>query len=69
MLHDKAFDIGIICLTDDLAVRVSKKYPSDTDPFFRDALLAYDGKPINVPEKFRPNPDFLAYHRDHIFGG
>jgi predicted restriction endonuclease len=69
MLHDKAFDIGIICLTDDLTVRVSKRYPSDTDPFFRDALLAYDGKPINVPEKFRPNPDFLAYHREHIFGG
>lgn len=69
MLHDKAFDIGIICLTDDLTVRVSKKYPSDTDPFFRDAVLAYDGKPINVPEKFRPNTDFLAYHREHIFGG
>lgn len=69
MLHDKAFDIGIICLTDDLTVRVSKRYPSDTDPFFRDALLAYDGKPINVPEKFRPNTDFLAYHREHIFEG
>ncbi|MFM9880933.1 MAG: HNH endonuclease [Burkholderiaceae bacterium] len=69
MLHDKAFDIGIICLTDDLTVRVSKRYPSDTDPFFREALLAYDGKPINAPEKFRPNPDFLAYHRQHIFGG
>lgn len=69
MLHDKAFDIGIICLTDDLTVCVSKRYASETDPFFRDALLAYDGKSINVPEKFRPNPDFLAYHRKHIFGG
>lgn len=69
MLHDKAFDIGIICLTDDLTVRVSKRYPGDTNPFFRDALLAYDGKPINLPEKFRPNLDFLAYHREHVFGG
>jgi putative restriction endonuclease len=69
MLHDKAFDIGIICLTDDLTVRVSKRYASDTDPFFRNALLAYDGKPISIPEKFRPNPNFLAYHRAHIFGG
>lgn len=67
MLHDKAFDIGIICLTDNLTVRVSKKYKSNTDPFFGNTLLAYDGKSINVPEKFRPNPAFLAYHREHIF--
>lgn len=67
MLHDKAFDIGIICITDDLTVRVSRKHEEADDPFFRSALLAYDGKQISVPEKFRPNPDFLAYHRDHIF--
>jgi len=69
MLHDKAFDIGIIGLNDDLTVCVSKKYASVSDHFFRSALLAYDGKPINVPEKFRPNPAFLAYHREHIFVG
>ena len=67
MLHDKAFDIGIICLTDDLTVRVSKKYKQSNDQFFCDTLIAYDGKTINVPEKFRPNPAFLAYHREHIF--
>lgn len=69
MLHDKAFDIGIICLNDDLTVCVSKKYESIADPFFSSALLAYDGKPIAVPEKFRPDPAFLAYHREHIFCG
>ncbi len=69
MLHDKAFDIGIICIADDLTVRVSRKHEKVDDPFFRSALLAYDGKQISVPEKFRPNPDFLAYHRDHIFEG
>lgn len=69
MLHDKAFDIGIICLNDDLTVRVSKKYTGEKDPFFRDALLAYDRVMINIPEKFKPNPDFLAYHREHIFEG
>ncbi len=67
MLHDKAFDIGIICIADDLTVRVSRKHEKVDDPFFRSALLAYDGKQISLPEKFRPNPDFLAYHRDHIF--
>ncbi len=69
MLHDKAFDIGIICIADDFTVRVSRKHEKADDPFFRSALLAYDGKQINLPEKFRPNPDFLTYHRDHIFEG
>lgn len=69
MLHDKAFDIGIICVAGDLTVRVSRKHQKADDQFFHSALLAYDGRPISLPEKFRPNPDFLAYHREHIFEG
>ena len=68
MLHDKAFDTGIICLTEDLKVQVAKEYRENTDSYFRDAILAYEGMTINVPkQKFRPNPDFLAYHRENIF--
>ncbi len=66
-LHDKAFDIGIICVASDFTVRVSRKFERSTNPFFRAAVLAYEGKPINLPEKFSPNPAFLAYHREHIF--
>ena len=67
MLHDKAFDIGIICVTEKLTVHVSRKLQGLKDPFFDTALLAYDGRPISLPEKFQPNLDFLAYHRENIF--
>ena len=67
MLHDKAFDIGIITIAEDMTVHVSQKYFTDTDQFFRSALLAYNGKPIALPEKFRPDSEFLTYHRQHIF--
>lgn len=67
MLHDKAFDIGIICVTKKLTVHVSSKFQKSKDTFFGTALLAYEGRPINLPEKFQPNLDFLAYHRENIF--
>ena len=67
MLHDKAFDIGIITINDDMTVRVSQKKPASDDNFYVAALLSYDGKPISLPEKFRPSSDFLAYHREHVF--
>jgi predicted restriction endonuclease len=67
MLHDKAFDTGIITIAGDMTVSVSRKYMNKTDHFFDLALLAYDGKPIVLSDKFRPDDEFLAYHREHVF--
>lgn len=67
MLHDKAFDVGIITITENMTVMVSRKQASQEDQFFDLSLLAYDGKPIALPEKFAPHGEFLAYHRQHIF--
>ena len=64
MLHDKAFDVGILTIAEDMTVRVSRKNATDADHFFKSALLAYDGKPIALPEKFRPRAEFLAHHRN-----
>lgn len=66
MLHDKAFDIGIITINEDMTVRVSQK-ARVKDDFYVTALLNYDGASISLPEKFQPHADFLAYHREHIF--
>ena len=66
-LHDKAFDAGIITLTDDLTVRVSNKQSVFSDQFFVNAIGVFDGKPIRAPEKFSPDRKFLAYHRKHVF--
>lgn len=66
-LHDKAFDAGLLTITEDMRVKVSEKNLHKDDVFFRNALLLYSGSPISVPEKFFPNRDFLAYHREHIF--
>ncbi len=67
MLHDKAFDIGMMTISEDMTVSVSRKYAEKTDIFFNSAILAYDGKPISLPEKFMPHAKFLVYHRKHVF--
>jgi len=67
MLHDKAFDIGILTILEDMTIKVSQKCTENTDQFFKSALLDYDGKPIFSPKKFKPNAEFLAYHREYVF--
>jgi putative restriction endonuclease len=69
MLHDKAFDAGIITITEDMTVHVSQKHAINADHFFNSALLAYDGKPLALPKKFNPHAEFLSYHRQHVFEG
>ena len=64
-LHDRAFDAGLLTVADDMTVRVSPAYRDDE--FFSTAVVAYHGKPIRLPEKFSPDPSFLAYHREKIF--
>lgn len=69
MLHDKAFDTGIITIDDDMTVRVSQNHAPKNDQFFASSIEHYEGKTISLPEKFTPNGEFLAYHREYIFKG
>ena len=64
-LHDRAFDAGLLTINDDMTVRVSPAYSDDE--FFSTAVAAYHGRPIRLPERFHPDREFLAYHRERIF--
>ena len=68
-LHDKAFDIGLITIDDDLTVRVSRQETERGDEFFLAAIEKYNGKQIRLPLMYEPGREFLAYHREHIFQG
>ena len=69
ILHDKAFDLGMITINDDMTVRVSRKDFRVRNKFFVTALRNYGGKSIELPDKFQPHENFLAYHRERIFTG
>ena len=67
MLHDKAFDAGMLTIAEDMTVCVSRKYAKKGDTFYGSALLAYDGQLMKMPEKFVPASEFLTYHRESVF--
>lgn len=67
VLHDKAFDTGIITVRDDMTVQVSHKHSVRNDKFFSESIAHYDGQSITLPEKFMPDREFLSYHRERIF--
>lgn len=68
-LHHRAFDAGVITIGDDMEVYVAPRYASSGDEFFANAIGRYQGSVINMPERFTPNREFLAYHREHVFQG
>lgn len=58
-----AFDKGFFTIEDDYTIRVH-------DEVLSEYLNKYNGKSIYVPSDdfFKPNKEFLDYHRTHIFG-
>ena len=66
MLHDKALDTGIIAIQDNMTIMISKRIKSKDD-FYKNTIECYEGKEISCPEKFQPDLEFLAYHRNNIF--
>ncbi len=67
MLHDRAFDLGMITIDEKMKVVVSHKYFDKKDRFYDISIKAFEGKMINLPEKFSPDQMFLEFHRDNIF--
>lgn len=67
-LHDKAFDRGLITLTDEFRIEVSPAlHAFEGEPFIKDTLLSLSGKAITLPEKFVPDMAFLKRHREEVF--
>ena len=66
-LHDRAFDLGLIIINDNMTVRVSANHPAKDDAFFATSIRHYEGRQIHLPQKFGIGEEFLAFHREHIF--
>jgi putative restriction endonuclease len=66
-IHDRAFDKGLITLTDDFKVVVSEELKRKKEPFVIEVLLPLDGRAIELPERFMPSVEFLSRHRADLF--
>ncbi len=66
-LHDRAFDKGLICLADDFTIIISDDLKRCSDTFVKEVLLPLNGIKIELPERFAPQLEFVAWHRKSIF--
>lgn len=66
-LHDRAFDKGLISITDDGRVMVANELLKRDEPFVKTVFLPLEGQQIEMPQRFKPDHAFLAHHRAKIF--
>jgi hypothetical protein len=67
-LHDGAFDQGLIAFDDDYRLILSRRLRDQlSHQSIHDNFACYEGKPMNLPEKFYPDRVFLAGHRESVF--
>lgn len=69
-LHDKAFDRGLITITQDFQMLISNAVKdTDMDDRTRAWFMSYKHQQIYLPDKFLPGKEFIEYHNDVIFQG
>lgn len=70
-LYDKAFDKGLFTISpDDYTIQLSSALREyGTQEYFDKQFGSINGKLITMPIEYKPNRDFLAYHRDYVFVG
>jgi putative restriction endonuclease len=66
-IHDKAFDKGLMTLSGDLRVILSDALRKRDEEFITRIFLPIENKVIEAPDRFAPNGEFLAYHRNNVF--
>lgn len=67
-IHDKAFDNGLLTITADYKIKLSKtillkKKEISIQKYF----LEYENQTIILPDRFLPSQEFLEYHNQNIF--
>lgn len=67
-MHDKAFDRGLITITPDYKIRLSKRVKQFKESkILTDLFINFIEKKIILPQKFKPEKLFLEYHYENIF--
>jgi len=67
-IHDRAFDRGLLTITPDLTIKISKSVKQgNVSEAVQDFLLRFDRMEINKPTRFFPEAKFLEFHNANIF--
>ncbi len=68
-LYDRAFDRGLITFDDDWRLLVANELRQADDAATQALFVALEGKRMQLPERFAPDPTLMQWHREQIFLG
>ncbi|HTV07042.1 MAG TPA: HNH endonuclease [Acidobacteriaceae bacterium] len=66
-IHDRAFDRGLIAVSEEFRFVVASKIIPWKQHFVRAALVDFHDQSLRRPKRFLPSMDFLRWHRQNIF--
>ena len=69
VLHDKAYDRGLMTVSAEHEIYVSKVVTKSKVDFVDTALTAFQGQKITLPSRFAPKPEYLTWHQQKVFQG
>ena len=69
MLHDKAFDRGLMYIDRNFIIHYTDKFKERTTKKSEafNWMMQFDGKPLALPRGFKPSPDLLALHEKGLW--
>jgi putative restriction endonuclease len=68
LLHDKAFDRGLMTITQNYEIKLSGKLiKSIKDTPAESYFLPYENRLIMLPQRFLPGKEYLKYHNKNVF--
>lgn len=66
-LHDKAFDRGLMSVTQTYEIAISPLLKESRANFTVTALTSFQDRMIRLPSRFSPKPEYLQWHIENIF--
>ncbi len=67
-LHDLAFDKGLITISTDYRVVISKRLSNNLSKEAYDMNFGiYEENKISLPNRYKPDRNFLEYHNTEVF--
>jgi len=67
VLHDRAFDRGLITIRPDYTIDISSHINKLLDKSVKDYFLCFKNQKIILPQRFVPEKLFLEFHNKNIF--
>ena len=69
-LYDRAFEEGFIGFDENYTILISSDLKKKKDkPFYNNFFGQFEGKPLNLPDRFRPSKIFIEQHLENRFRG